>query len=275
MIKIGVRAHDFGKLSPDELFARIADAGFDCVQLAFPKAIAGVNSFEEVTPDIVKAVDKAAAANNIEIAVVGCYQDLATTNATDAAYAIKRTINMMNVAKDLGAYTVASESSAVLIPEAERDEACERVANVIGRILKKARELDMRYSLEPVFYHAVTNKERFFRVLRQVGAENFHLIYDPTNMMDPQYLETQEQYMNMCLDCFSPYIGVIHYKDFTVDSEGKYHPCRLGDGRLSPTPVKNYLKHLGYKGCYLIREELEPQNAAYEVEYLKKLAGRA
>ena len=34
MIQIGVRAHDFGKQEPHDLFMQIADAGFEAIQLA-------------------------------------------------------------------------------------------------------------------------------------------------------------------------------------------------------------------------------------------------
>ena len=43
MIRVGVRAHDFGKLPADELARRIAATGMSCVQLAVSKAIAGLD----------------------------------------------------------------------------------------------------------------------------------------------------------------------------------------------------------------------------------------
>lgn len=38
---LGCRAHDFGKLALEELAGKVADAGFDCLQLAPAKAVAG------------------------------------------------------------------------------------------------------------------------------------------------------------------------------------------------------------------------------------------
>jgi L-ribulose-5-phosphate 3-epimerase len=43
MIRIGVRAHDLGRLPPDDLPARIAAKGLTWVQLALNKAIAGLD----------------------------------------------------------------------------------------------------------------------------------------------------------------------------------------------------------------------------------------
>ena len=59
MIQIGVRAHDFGKQEPHDLFMQIADAGFEAIQLALPKAVAGVNSFDDVNLEVVNKVAKA------------------------------------------------------------------------------------------------------------------------------------------------------------------------------------------------------------------------
>ena len=42
-MRIGIRAHDFGKLPAEELARRIAAKGLTCVQLAVSKAIAGLD----------------------------------------------------------------------------------------------------------------------------------------------------------------------------------------------------------------------------------------
>ena len=49
---IGARGHDFGRHTPDELFASIGKAGFACTQLAYTKAIEGVKSYADVTPEL-------------------------------------------------------------------------------------------------------------------------------------------------------------------------------------------------------------------------------
>ena len=59
---IGARGHDFGRHTPDELFASIGKAGFACTQLAYTKAIEGVKSYADVTPELVEATRAAAAA---------------------------------------------------------------------------------------------------------------------------------------------------------------------------------------------------------------------
>ena len=44
-MKIGIRAHDFGRLPPVRLAEKMAAQGVEAAQLAIPKAIAGVESY--------------------------------------------------------------------------------------------------------------------------------------------------------------------------------------------------------------------------------------
>lgn len=275
MIKIGVRAHDFGRATAEYLFLKIADAGFECIQLAMPKALEGVNSFDDVNLKVVKDIEAALVKSGLELAVLGCYLDLSTSDEAVASKNVATTHHILEVAKDLGAHTVASESTYGRVEEQDRDAFVERVIKSVAKIMVKARELDMNYSLEPVFYHAVSNKERFLRVAHAVGRDHFKVIYDPTNMMDPKYLQSQSDYIQSTLFAFEPYADVIHYKDFLVNDDGlSYRPCRLGDGRLDGSVVRDYLAKRQQSSIYLIREELEVQNAEYEVAYLKDLASR-
>lgn len=41
---LGIRAHDFGKLSVEELAEKISTKELQCTQLAFSKAVAGLNT---------------------------------------------------------------------------------------------------------------------------------------------------------------------------------------------------------------------------------------
>jgi len=72
-MKIGVRAHDFGRKDEKELAKVIKDAGFSCVQLALTKAIEGINSFEDITEKRVYNIRNEFEKNSVEISVLGCY----------------------------------------------------------------------------------------------------------------------------------------------------------------------------------------------------------
>ena len=74
-LRIGVRAHDFGRLSAGELAAQVAARGLSAVQLAPGKALAGWEGFGPGQLDARMARDagQALARQGIEISVLGCY----------------------------------------------------------------------------------------------------------------------------------------------------------------------------------------------------------
>ena len=275
MIQIGVRAHDFGKQEPHDLFMQIADAGFEAIQLALPKAITGVNSFDDVNLEVVNKVAKALDDSGLKLAVLGCYLDLTTKDESLMQKNLLTTEKILKVAKDLDAHCVASESTYGKVAAQDRKEYMERLISMVGKVLTMARSVNMPYALEPVFYHALASKELFLQLAHRVGRDHLQVIYDPTNLMDPKYLNCQEQYIASCLAAFAPYADVIHIKDFKVNEDGSYRPCRLGDGSLKVETLRAYLAKCAQSNLYLIREELDPVNASYEVKYLKELLGRS
>ena len=66
---VGARGHDFGRHSVEELLSSIGDAGFRCTQLAYTKAVEGVKSYADVTPELVAATNAAVQKSGVSIAV--------------------------------------------------------------------------------------------------------------------------------------------------------------------------------------------------------------
>ena len=73
---VGARGHDFGRRSVEELLRSIGDAGFRCTQLAYTKAVEGVQSYADVTPELVAATNAAVQKSGVSIAVDGTYVEL-------------------------------------------------------------------------------------------------------------------------------------------------------------------------------------------------------
>ena len=56
---LGARGHDYGKGKVKDVFTLIKQGGWSCTQLAFKKLVEGVNSYEDVTPELIKEVEAA------------------------------------------------------------------------------------------------------------------------------------------------------------------------------------------------------------------------
>ena len=74
---VGARLHDYGKGTPDELFAKVSADGFAAVQLAYKKCVPTVKSYADVTDALVADTIAAEKAHSIQVAVLGTYVELA------------------------------------------------------------------------------------------------------------------------------------------------------------------------------------------------------
>ena len=133
---IGARGHDFGRHTPDELFASIGKAGFACTQLAYTKAIEGVKSYADVTPELVEATRAAAAAAGVSIAVNGTYVELGYADEDKRRAEVAKVLSQIPVAKVLRVGCMGSETTNMAKqPGVTRKEAQEALLRSLGEIL--------------------------------------------------------------------------------------------------------------------------------------------
>lgn len=57
-MKIGVRAHDYGKRSIEELAALLHDEDYNAAQLALPKAFIGIDQYEDISAEHIEKSGK-------------------------------------------------------------------------------------------------------------------------------------------------------------------------------------------------------------------------
>ena len=113
-MRLGVRAHDFGKLPVEELAGRIASKGFSCVQLAPPKAIAGFDTdLGRLSPGFACHVKEAFQRQHLQIAVLGCYINLADPDAGQRQRQLARFKEYLRHARDFGCSVVGTETGSV------------------------------------------------------------------------------------------------------------------------------------------------------------------
>ena len=58
-MKIGVRAHDYGKRDIEELAALLHDEDYNAAQLALPKAFMGIDRYEDITMGHIEKIREA------------------------------------------------------------------------------------------------------------------------------------------------------------------------------------------------------------------------
>ena len=111
MTRIGCRAHDYGKLPAAELAAVLHAKGYTGAQLAMPRGIAGIADFAHITEEQLAEIRTAFAAQDVEISVLSCYQDLSAPDADARRAAVDAVKRTLGYAKVLGAKMVGSETA--------------------------------------------------------------------------------------------------------------------------------------------------------------------
>ena len=73
---VAARTHDYGKQPVDHLAKLLRSESIEAAQLVLPKAFSEINSYEEVTPQLVERIRRNFEEEKIKIRILGCYMDL-------------------------------------------------------------------------------------------------------------------------------------------------------------------------------------------------------
>ena len=113
-MRIGVRAHDFGKQPVEDLARKISQMGYDCIQLALSKAIYGMDfSLGKLNPGMAWRIGKTFEKYGIQIAVLGCYINPVHPDKTERRHQIEQFKEHLRFARDFGCGIVATETGSL------------------------------------------------------------------------------------------------------------------------------------------------------------------
>ena len=132
MTRIGCRAHDYGKLPAVALAATLRAKGYNAAQLAMPRAIAGIEDFAHITDKQLAEIRTAFAAQDVEISVLSCYQDLSAPDADARRTAVDAVKRTLGYAKMLGAKMVGSETAWGACTDEEKAARCPTIEQADG-----------------------------------------------------------------------------------------------------------------------------------------------
>jgi len=261
---IGVRAHDYGKRSAADLFAVIAKDGWKTVQLAFPKAVDGVGSFDDVTPQVVDETKSALAGNGIGIAVLGVYVDPSLIDRSKRKEQVRLLLQMMPHAKSLGAGCIGTETSV-------RGEFADLRSLYLSleELLPEAESLGVNIGIEPVHRHTLHTPELTGKMLRDFPSRNLRIIFDPLNLLTPDTIDEQNELWKRCIGSFGEYIAAIHIKGASRELDG--------NGMLADVPfAASVLDHealfalLKPIDAPILREGASPAEAAGDIAFIER-----
>lgn len=272
-MKIGVRAHDFGRREIGEMAGLLYDEEYEAAQLALPKAFMGIESYDDITPEKLEQIRTSFEKQNIDIAVFGCYMDLGNPDENVRRYAVDTLKKSMTWAKELGAHVVGTETAYPRLNWELRQQWKPFMMDSILRVMEEAVRVDMPLAIEPVWWHPLEDLETTMEVLEKVGdAAHLRMIFDASNLLKHPETTDQDACWTRWLDAVGDVIDVLHIKDFSLDRRKIYQPEALGAGVMDYTAISRWLEKQE-REIYLLREEMNLLFAKEDIAFMRSLGG--
>jgi sugar phosphate isomerase/epimerase len=222
-MKVGVRAHDFGRLEVGELARRIKAAGFECVQLAPAKAIQNVEKFADITPRVLADISREFSAADVELTVLGCYIEPSVPDKDARLQNVKIFCDNLHHAKELGISVVGTETTHFPIdatPE-ERERVYLLLKDSVLRMVEVAEKTGVNVGIEPVAEHTLNTPALTRRLLDEVQSDRLKIIFDPVNLLLPATFGDQQRIFAEAFDAFGEEIVALHVKDIVIEKNEK------------------------------------------------------
>jgi sugar phosphate isomerase/epimerase len=221
-MQIGIRLHDSAKAPLEERLKTVKAQGFSCAHIALSKLFDDkkYSATTALTPGYAMYLKKLFEANGLDIAVLGCYLNLANPNPEKLKEIKHKYEANIRFASVLGAGVVGTETGAPN-EEYKYEPACrsrEALESFIG-------------GLEPVAKHIVYDEKRAREVLKAIASPNLRIILDAVNLLDMDNYLNQKDVVKRAIDELHEEIAVVHIKDFIVENESLVS-VGAGNGRM-------------------------------------------
>lgn len=252
-MQLGIRLHDVNTGRGPELQTMEARAetarmeGFSCVHLAFSKVIKGV-AFDNcaLNEGLAMHTKRVFAQNGLDIAVLGCYLNLAHPDPEKLKDIQSRYYGHLRVAALMGAGVVGTETGAPN-PEYKMDanthggEALESFIRGLAPVVECAEHWGVSVAIEPVWKHIVYDADRAVKVLDAIKSPNLRIILDPVNLLDLGNADQKERVIGDAIDKLGEHVAVVHLKDFTWEGDG-LRSIAAGTGEMDYTQILRFMK---------------------------------
>lgn len=278
-MRIGIRAHDVQADTFEGLVQEIHREGFHCCQLAVNKAVKEFPTQKEVlTPGLALYMKEIFAQNKVDVAVLGCYLNLANPDPEQLADIIDTYKRHIVFASLLGAGMVGTETGAHNVeyrfePFSHTDEALEIFISGLRPVVEYAEKLGVIIGIESVHCHIMNNAQRVKKVLDAIQSPNLQLIFDPVNLLNDDNWQDYQTIIKDYVELLGPDIAAIHAKDFRIE-DGHLVSCACGEGIMDYSFLLSYIKH-HKPHIHVLLEETTTENAQkarafMEEEYAKQ-----
>ncbi len=275
MMQIGIRFHDTKELPFEERLQEIRNQGFKCVHIALSKVPGFTADTDALNPGYAMYLRNAFRKADLDVAVLGCYLNLANPNAESLGKIQDKYYAHLRFARTLGCGMVGTETGAPNEGYTYDKEAChskealETFITNLRPVVKCAEQMGTIIAIEPVYRHIVYDAKRAREVLDRIGSPNLQIIFDPVNLLWTDNYEQRYEVIDEAIDLLGPDIAMIHLKDSILEPD-KVKSVGCGFGEMDYTNIIRFaLEKKPYIHATL--EDTKPETAVRSRECIEEV----
>ena len=274
-MQLGIRLHDAKALPLEERLKAVKEQGFLCGHLALGKVIKDYSVKDEaLTPGLAMYLKRLFEKNEIDIAVLGCYLNLANPNELKLKEITERYKAHIRFASLLGCGVVGTETGAPNEayqhePACRSEEALETFIQNLRPVVEYAEKMGVIMAIEPVWKHIVYDADRAKKVLDAIHSPNLQIILDPVNLLGIENYQNQVEIVEHAIDVLGADVAVIHIKDYIV-KDNELVSVAAGTGEMNYDALIRFIKERK-PYIHATLENTNPDNAVWAREYIQGL----
>ena len=265
-MRIGICTTDFPVLPVDELFARVARMGYECVQFSFATiAESGFTAGPEweippaLAPETVARVAETAAKYELPIVCVNGTFNMAHPDPAVRAEGVRRFAILADAAMALGGPILSLCTGTRNVnslwrphPDNESPEAWADSLDTMRQLCAIAEARGLTLAVETEASNVVRTAERARRMLDEAASPALKMILDPANLFLPG-TASPENANSRLEDAFARFgdkIVLAHGKDIRAGEGIDF--CATGLGIVDFDRMLDLLSEYGYDGDWIL-----------------------
>lgn len=274
-MQVGIRLHDAVDAPLEERLTKVKEQGFTCTHLALSKVIKEYPVTKEaLTPGLAMHLKRLFAANQLDVAVLGCYLNLADPDP-EALKGILETYKAhICFAGILGVGVVGTETGAPNTeyryePACRGEEAYQTLVKNLKEVVAYAEKMGVIFAIEPVLKHIIYDAKRARRLLDDIASPNLQIILDPVNLLGMENVDQREKVIREAIELLGDDVAVVHIKDFVIE-ENDLSALAAGKGQMNYEEIIRFIKQKK-PFIQVTLENTKPENAVEAKKTLEDL----
>jgi len=271
MLKLGIRAHDLGKMSALDLSETVHGLGFDGIQLVFKKALLNEVDFNHLA--LLKDSLK-----HTKIMMLGAYFNPVHPDYKEVIQGVEYFEKHLKIAKELHADFVGSETGSLMgspwgyVKENHDDIRLKHVIDIFKKLVSTAEKHDSYVAIEGAYAHVCYSPSRIKQVIDAIHNNHLKVTIDLFNFLSIDNYQKRMEIFEESLKLLKKDIVIYHLKDFIV-KDGKLIQVGLGKGLMEYPEIISRIKETT-PDAYLIFEGVTGEDIPESLKLIQELIER-